>query len=429
MFASASRLDLGITVGYKRPSGVRTILSGPLPIFVEYSGVYGITDLPGYEYRNMRTAFEHHRDRVREISFKGSSADFDKFFEVTKCPFPVLESLVLNVNNVASELKPPDTFLGGPKLPDLHLRRLTIGRTLLASVSAFLSSATDLTDLTLQIDTVFGPSPETSFLAYLRGMPYLRSLNLSIPNSAPSKFLSTLTTSEDIIPLSNLTRFYYVGHPVFLSALLAGFSAPSLWDVDFSFSDSMLSPIVHLPRFISEMEGHYHIAQVTITAATTSGSANGISFSLLTHSEPNSHSKPQFKLHDPGRFPASIMQMSRALSTRLTTIEELRITFGWLVGHSVSDNVVPWLGVFRYFPCVRVLRLESPRYDYMARTLDQGHEERNDLVLLPALEEIQLCKNLHFTNEIKRAHQLVTFQPFVSAREQAGRPVKVFFRQ
>ncbi|KAI0269718.1 hypothetical protein BGY98DRAFT_280070 [Russula aff. rugulosa BPL654] len=106
MFASPSRLDLGITVGYKRPSGVRTILSGPLPIFVVYSGVHGITDLPGYEYRNMRTAFERHRDRVREISFKGSSADFDKFFEVTKCPFPVLESLVLNVNNVASELKP-----------------------------------------------------------------------------------------------------------------------------------------------------------------------------------------------------------------------------------------------------------------------------------------------------------------------------------
>jgi hypothetical protein len=241
MFASFSRLDLGITVGPQRPSHVRTILSGPLSIFVEYSGVYSRIALTGNEFRRMRTAFGHSRDRVREISFEGTSFDLGKFFEVTNRPFPVLESLVL-IFKTGFELRLPDTFLKGPKLSDLHLRRLRFGNALLTSVSGFLSSATALTDLSLEIDTVFGPSPETTFLACLQGMPCLRSLNLSIPESESSKPfdpLSQPSTPEDIVPLSHLTYFRYVGRPVFLSALLAGFLAPSLLDVDFSSSESI----------------------------------------------------------------------------------------------------------------------------------------------------------------------------------------------
>jgi hypothetical protein len=137
MFASFSRLDLGTV----RPSHVKTILSGPLPIF------------------------GRHRDRVCEISFEGMSAGLNIFFDVTICSFPALESLVLNFK-AGFELKVPDTFFRGPKLSDLHLRRLRFGHAL-TYVSGFLSSATALTDLSLEIDIVFGPSPETSFLVCL----------------------------------------------------------------------------------------------------------------------------------------------------------------------------------------------------------------------------------------------------------------------
>jgi hypothetical protein len=133
-------------------------------------------------------------------------------------------------------------------------------------MSRFLSSAMALTDLSLEIDTVFGSSSKTSFLACLQGMPCLHSLNLSIPKSQSSKPFCPLLqppTPEDIVPLSHLTYFRYVGHPVFLSALLAGFSAPPLWDVDFSFPDLILSPIVHLSQFITEMEEYYHITHDT----------------------------------------------------------------------------------------------------------------------------------------------------------------------
>lgn len=413
MFASFSRLDLGITVGPRRPSLVKKILSGPLPIFVEY---YSSIALTVNEFWRLRTAFEHNRDRVREISFKGTSFDLKYFFEVTNRPFPVLESLVLNFKTGFERL--PDTFLRGPKLSDLHLRRLRFEHALLASVSGFLSSATALTDLSLEIDTVYSPSPETTLLACLRGMTCLRSLNLSIPEfetSKPSDSPSQPSTPEDIVPLSHLTYFRYVGRPVFLSALLVGFSAPSLRDVDFSSSESILSPIVHLPRFITETGARYHIAQVNIT-----NNKKGISLSLLTQSESTIHCKQQFKLHDPGRFPASIVQMSSVLSTRLTTIEELRVIFDWSVA-GVSDNVVPWHSVLQHFLSVRTLRLEGTRCCFMARVLHQGHGGSNNLDLLPALEEIQLGNHSFIA--------YLDFQSFVSARQHAGRPVKVSFLQ
>jgi hypothetical protein len=292
-------------------------------------------------------------------------------------------------------------------------------------VSGFLSSATALTDLSLQIDTVFGPSPETSFLACLQGMPCLRSLNLSMSvsfNGSPSP----PSTPQDIVPLSNLTRFCYLGHPKFLSALLAGFSAPSLQDVDFSFPGPILSLIEHLPRFITDMKEHYHTARVYV--ANNKTLPNSTSFSLLTHSESTSHCKPHFKLHNSILSLESIMQLSSALSTRFTTIEELQVIFEWS-GAGASDNAVPWLGVLQHFPSVRAFRLEGTSYDYMARILYQGHEEPNDFVLLPALEEIQLDENTRFSYGIQREYQLEAFLPFLSTRQNAGRPVKVFFGQ
>jgi len=44
--------------------------------------------------------------------------------------------------------------------------------------------------------------------------------------------------------------------------------------------------------------------------------------------------------------------------------------------------------------------------------------------MLPALEEIELCMAPDIT-ESQRASELAAFQPFVSARQQAGRPVKI----
>jgi hypothetical protein len=416
VFASSFRLDLGITVGPENPDHIKTVLSSPLPIFIDYKKVYGY--ITGSARWRMRAALRHH-DRVREIVFEGSRANFDGFFKETKCAFPMLESLVLRFEygHVRQYIKLPDAFLG-PDPSDPHLRRLSLERVSLASISGFLLSSTALTDLFLDVDTAFGPLPEMSLLACLKGMACLRSLGLSISSSPLDS-----SPPKDIVPLSNLTRFRYNGHCIFLSAL-AGLSGPSLRDVDIQFLGE-ICPIVHLPRFVNEIEEHYHAVHVTFGSWASH-------LSLLTQSEYTSHCKPRFNLGSLSGHLDSMMGMSGALSARLTTVEELCVTF-----NRTDDRVhlLSWRRFFQQFPRIRALRIEDADDSCIGRILIQHREEPGeDIAFLPALEEIVFGEDLHKTQTRSQsaalfAHEcrMAIIQPLISAREQIGRPVKVSF--
>jgi len=106
MFASVTRLDLGITVGPEKPGHIKTILSGPLPIFLDYrrcirctchweenaacdaGDVFLPTNITGSALWRMRAVLKYHPDRVRDITFEGEWAGFNKFFKMTNCAFP-----------------------------------------------------------------------------------------------------------------------------------------------------------------------------------------------------------------------------------------------------------------------------------------------------------------------------------------------------
>jgi hypothetical protein len=349
MFASASRLDLAITVGPEKPDNIETILSSPLqlPILIDYMWMYEeITDSALWR---MGAALRYH-DRVREIAFEGGSANFEKFFEATNCPFPILESLVFGFRR-SDEAEIPDTFLRGPDQSVLRLRRLNLYGVSLTSISGFLLSATALTNLSLSIDTAFSSSTETSLLACLQGMPSLGHLELDIL-STPLDFASR-PTPKDIVPLSKLTYFLYIGSSIFLDALVAGLSAPSLRDVNINYYlATVWPPFVHLSRFISEMEGRYH-------AVHASFQGSGFHLSLLTQSECLSPCDPRFRLDSVSNCsPELIMQMSGELSPMLTTVEELRVTFDKIAVHVWVDNI-PWRRFLQQFPNLKALRTEG----------------------------------------------------------------------
>ena len=103
MFASYSRLDLGVCVGPKRPEHIKAILSGPLPIFVDYRRFY--EKITGSVFWRLRAALQHHSDRVCKIAFEGTKANLDKFFKLTNCAFPVLDSLSLQFRNSGAPTK------------------------------------------------------------------------------------------------------------------------------------------------------------------------------------------------------------------------------------------------------------------------------------------------------------------------------------
>jgi hypothetical protein len=410
VFTSASRLDLGITVGPEKPDQIKTILSGPLPIIIDYRCMY--RDVTNSALWRMRAALRHH-DRVRVISYEGTGADFDKFIDATNSPFPLLESLFLRFR-YGYESKLPDTFLRGPDLSDLHLRRLGLKHVSFASISGFLLSATALTDLTLLIDTAFIPSSEPSLLACLQNMPSLCHLDLTISFKSPSQ----PSTPEDIVPLSKLIGFRYSGHSAFLDTLMAGLSAPSLHYVSIRFFDEIWPPGVHFTRFINEMEERYHAVQVYFRD-------RGFRLLLLTQSECINQHMPSVKLGPfMRRSPESIIRMSGALSMKFTTVEEIRITFD-ITDDDLSENFIAWRRFFQQFPSVKIIQTEGADNYSVARILHQDHGKPDELSFLPVLEEIDLGQQPF--DEGQCGAELAAFEPFVSARQQAGRPVKVFY--
>lgn len=260
MFASPTRLDLGISVGPKKPGHIKTILSGSLPIFLDYRCTDGYLyesqepeELTGSALWRMRTVLKHHPDRVREIRFEGEWPSFHKFFKMTDgTAFPMLESLYLGLFLFFPEMNAiiPATFLRGPG-PDLsnlhHLRRLTVNCIAFASIFDFLLSATALTDLTLVIDTPFGPTPERSLVACLKAMSGLLSLDLTFLSrpapddsdspSSPTEFIHQLPleeeavmlkSPEEIVVLPKLKRISYVGDPKVWRVFLRCLRAPTI---------------------------------------------------------------------------------------------------------------------------------------------------------------------------------------------------------
>lgn len=415
MLESASRLDLAATLGPKKPGNIETILSSPWPFFINYrcKHVYASDSA----LCRMRSALEHH-DRVRGIVLNGSNKWFDDFFEATNSsrPFPVLESLFLR--NRDGELKVSDAFFGN--LPDLRLRSLELYRVSLAPISGLLSSAKSLTNLFLEIYRPFSPSAGMSLLASLQGMPCLCDLALDLfTPSGPPHSQSQLLIPKDVALLSKLTSFSYAGSNVFLNALVAGISAPSLRKARIDFRDEIRFPIPHLPRFVNEIEERYHAIHVCVWKVWSSY----LSFSLSLQTLEYDFWKRVLEFEtgpNPNSFPDSMMRMSDALSMRLTTVEALEVSFGHDTDDYAWEEYLPWRRFYRHFPSVKTLKIPH----CMARTLYQDNGEPDDLAFLPALEQIDLGQE---PSESQRESQLVAFQPFVSARLQAGRPVKVLW--
>jgi hypothetical protein len=253
MFASVTRLDLGITVGPEKPGHIKTILSGPLPIFLDYpckfrsthdreedtvgdvGDVFSPTGITGSALWRMRAVLKHHPDRVRDITFEGEWASFNLFYKMTNHAFPMLESLSLTFFSHVPDI--PPTFLRGADLSHLHhLRRLTVKSVALIFIFDFLLSATALTDLTLVVDTPFGPTPEMSLLACLQVMPCLLNLDLTLLARPIPGTLSESSTAEDptlccpeeVVTHSKLKHINLAGDHIIVKAFFRWLRTPSL---------------------------------------------------------------------------------------------------------------------------------------------------------------------------------------------------------
>ncbi len=336
-------------------------------------------------------------------------------FGATNYHFPALESLALCFPR---RHKPdiPATFLRGPDQSDLRLRRLRLDDASLASVSGLLLSATTLTDLTLNVSPSvagFNSSQGSFLLACLQGMQCLRSLYLATP-LVPQGSQSQHSTSKDIAPLLKLTLFHYSGSTIFLNNFMSELSAPSLQDVCIVLGIGL--PPLCLSRVIDNVREEFRSVSVTFDIEN---------FRLVssTHSGRTDDFEPSFRFNA-NCSPYSIQSIN---STKLAMAEELALNFP-------SSNITKWERAFslreylRQFRSVRVLRV-----NLHMREVGLDLQQDDGEAILPVLEEIELSISRsslrrYSDEEYQRrvAEALAAFEPFVSAREQAGRVVKVY---
>jgi hypothetical protein len=140
------------------------------------------------------------------------------------------------------------------------------------------------------------------------------------------------------------------------------------------------------------------------------------SLSLLAHSESIDDPDPHFNL-----FSRDVLQISNALSPKLRIVEEL-----FLISFSNSSfPTTPWRRFLELFHNVKVLRLQHDVMFEIAHSLQQDQGESTPV--LPSLVEIRLCMRSWSWNQDERRSAMEAFEPFIAARQEAGRPVKIFW--
>jgi hypothetical protein len=421
-------LDINIVVGPEKPGHIKTILSGHLPILVDYP--WRPLDITGSALWRMRAALGH-RDRAREISISFGAgyyygAMFDKFIKATTdCHFPALESLDLDFP-AHCERDIPATFLREPDRSDPPLRRLGLFGSSLASAPGLLLSATALTDLalTLTFPAVFEPSQGSFLLSCLRGTQCLRSLDLTTPYDVRNyQSQHSIATPKDIVRLSKLTRFHYQDPASFLNDFMSGADsrllAPSLQDARFAVDGKY--PLLYLSRAIDDVSDEFRSVSVTFDK-------NDFHLLSSTHLGEIDHSKfkPrsfEFRLNV-DCTPYLINSMNSTPSTKLAMAEELTLNFSSSNLTHLEEDVFSLREFLRQFRSVRLLRV-NPFVWQVGHYLKQDDDD-GEAIILPVLEQVELSisRSAGLSGEYQRhaAEALAAFEPC----ERAGRLVKVY---
>ncbi|KAI0253958.1 hypothetical protein BJV78DRAFT_1351515 [Lactifluus subvellereus] len=421
---SSSRLHLRLVLTSCRPPrAVMLTRLPPLPIIVDHSGA---TIQEWKEENRAATALLRYPNRTCGITIKRSYllSDVSWVCMAMNRPLPILESFkLLNDSGYEYEFKVPTTIFKG-SAPSL--RRLQLQCVLFASVSQLLSSTTGLVELDLDIDTIVSLSPAASLLTHLQGMPCLRHLQLRVLRlPSPTIYIPVLPVgAADVVPLLRLTHLRFSGSTTCFEALAAGLAAPFLQDLEIELN-YYSHAFPHLSRFIGDVDGLFFAVLVDITSSAPR-------ISMLTHSHSIDEPPRRIAIKNGMTWSAPICT---AFGARLTTVEQLFFQWSWVYCNEAPyrqfhQDPIAWRRFFEQFQNLKILRVGRELLLNVARFLSLNSGEP-PLPLLPALEEIELRSAVAAQSvappigNIEREEVLSTLGPFIAARQQAGRPVRI----
>lgn len=406
-----------------------------LPIVIDYSGVSWNASSQDRLISALR-----HPDRVRGITIRCPQMlrTLNEIIESLNLPFPALEGLELeNITTIGRILLATSLMTSIQSLRHLRLTG--------ASVTSFfplLSATRAIIDLTLSFDTVLCLENGESLLTHLQHMPHLRNLQVSTRFYRPEETPSTMS-----VLLAELTSFRFFGECAEIEWLLAGLVTPSLREFYVSAYDR--SGTLHIP-YLSEL---IRVAGIAFLSARISISGLGFAIYLIARPHP-AEDLPSKRVMITTTFMEHPGGVSSAM---LTTIED--IFFSPTIGpipimHFVLSfaNLAPWRQFFEEFRNVKVLRLQYGLETQVADILRQpatdpppaqegidpdaitpfgtsinSNGSQFTFGIFPSLEEIVVYARTSDTwiDEKVRASVLESFGPFMTARHDAGRPVKV----
>ncbi len=357
-----------------------------------------------------------HRGRVRRIALRRPYTNMAKLLMALSHPFPELESLEICPTydpDYEPELILPATFLSG-SAP--CLRQLTLRGVVPSCLSPLLSFATGLVELALTINTVYSSPPGASLLTDLQRMSCLRRLELKLNYRPDTMYFDfdppAPASAGDVVPLSKLTHLIFIGHRLYLQALVIGLAAPSLQRLDATLYGSSRSffPIPHLCKFICDTGCQF-------TAVRLEFSRSKLKFYAGTGSQ--SVDDQPFRIIIPE--PVSLQQMGQELSGPLSTVEELIITWDvepWFTEGRVQTD--QWRGFCHHVPQMKKVQVPAQVAIDVAHSFQQDCQEPV-LGLLPALERVDVRSVVG--RDALYASVRDAFEPLIAARQLAGRPI------
>jgi hypothetical protein len=431
VLASPSRLRLRLYFASDTPTRAAVLKRlSHLPIIVDYSSFI----LTASAQKRLISALRY-PDRVCKIAI----TNYVEITEALDSPFPALESLEL----YCVERTLPTSFMTSIQ----SLRHLWLAGPSLTSFFPSFSVTRALVDLTLRINSVSRLAKGVSLLTHLQHTPHLRNLQvyagMYYSESPPSSPIEIQTTTS--VLLAELTPFRFSGQCAEMEWFVAKLVTPSIRKLHISVFDIFRVDIPHIPhlsKFIRVAGIVFFAAQLTFL---------GVHFTTSLFPRPHSSNDPPsnivtikspFAAHPDG-----------ALFAMLATIEDVFLSLPSPIAYYelLLGKFELWREVFEEFRNVKVLRLHRSLMTKVADILRQltvnppppqeevdpdattpsgtpinGIRSQSTLDIFPSLEEIVLygCTSIC---ETERRCGLESFGPFVTARREVGRPVKVFW--
>jgi hypothetical protein len=421
ILGSASYLGLFLVCTYGTPVADMLAHSPPLPLIVHYvTKGRDVTRLTTDEEQGIIFALKQ-RERVLRVRLSELDTGLlEKFIAVMDEEFPILEYLIIstptevNCDNSTILIFPEN--LQAPRLRLLWLRGFQVAIPMGYQLLTTAVSPVTLYLVMVHPSTYFHPN---ALLQWISLMAQLEALTIYFKVSTPNRDVERQlahTPTIAHVTLPNLRDFAFHGVSTYLEALVRRITAPRLKKLRIEFFSQLTFFVPRLLQLINTAEDlRFHRASLFFIDRR-------VEVAVYPHGDFGSIETYAFAIevlcwHLDWQV-SSMVQISNLLNQVFSAVERLDLVHKVHDRSSEEHNEVDraeWRRLLMPFSNVKTLRIAEGLVEDLSRCLLLEDGEL-PLEVLPELQELTYYGSGD-TGDV--------FTPFIDARRNAGRPVKL----